>query len=184
MSLCDLPPELLQEVICECTAKSDLLALCLVSRSFHKLCSDILYAAVTLNLLSTDPTPFRLLCRTLLTNLKLALSVRRLHIQFYVKLRDEPPTIEASNQLRELALVVTACKNLQTLSVVHAYGLTDIATEDFAHSLAYGSQLRELEVYVRDTQWGIRIPGDADVNISLLPVVLGLPSITSLAVTL
>ncbi|KAI1172409.1 hypothetical protein F4777DRAFT_516684 [Nemania sp. FL0916] len=173
--------------VCAYADVSDFAALCRVTPPLYDICQTLLYNSIALDLSKKDTSPLSLLCRTLKKRSDLALCVEHLHLRLSdsnSKQAVDALAHENHTQLSIISSILKVCPNVQSFGIVHPYPLSDLTIQDFQESLFRLCRLRELEFIVQDTEWPPHIPGEADVNISVLAKAFGVSSLASVALTL
>jgi hypothetical protein len=169
------------------TNLSDFAALCRTSKGINNVGRELLYESIYLELYNQNLDTLSLLCRTLEENPTLASQVKKLYLQLChsnASSRDDDLRRQYVSQSSMLSKILDLCPNLTTISITHPYPVSDLVTQNINRSISNALHLRELEFINVDTMWPPQIPGETDVNVSLLTHTLRIKSLTSISTTL
>ncbi|PQE30641.1 Phosphatase DCR2 protein [Rutstroemia sp. NJR-2017a WRK4] len=169
------------------TNLSDFAALCQTSKGIHNVGRELLYESIYLELSNRHLDSLSLLYRTLEENPTLASQVKKLYFQLCdskTSSRDDDLRSHHASQSPTLSKILDLCPNLTTISITHPYPVSDPVTQKINRSISNALHLQELKFITIDTMWPPHIPGETDVNISLLTHALRVKSLSSISMTL
>lgn len=169
------------------TNLSDFAALCRTSKVIYNVGNELLYEPIYLDLYNPHLDSLSLLCKNLEGSSTLASQVKKFYLQLCdsnASSRDEDLRGKYASQSSTLSKILDLCPNLETISITHPYPVSELVTQKINRSISKALHLQELECINIDTIWPPRIPGETDVNVSLLTHALRLKSLTSISTTL